>query len=117
MPLTSYRCWAEIDRAALRHNARIARGRLSAETQLLAVVKANAYGHGVAAVAHTLADEADLFGVANLSEAIEARRVVNQPIVILGPALPEEWAQIAEHDFIPFVSTLAEARGYSEAAA
>jgi len=45
------RCWAEIDCAALRHNARVARERVGTSTSLLAVVKANGYGHGMVEVA------------------------------------------------------------------
>src|ERR1700756_3738424 len=95
----SYRCWAEIDRAALRHNAKIVRERVGS-AEMLAVVKANAYGHGLIGVAETLADQAQLFGVANLEEALALRESVSHPIVILGPALPEERSKIAERGFI-----------------
>ncbi len=59
--------------------------------ELLAVVKANGYGHGAAAVARALQGRASLFGVANLheAEAIEATNV-GVPIVLLGACLPEE---------------------------
>ena len=112
----SYRCWAEIDRRALRHNAAVARRLLPPNVALLAVIKANAYGHGLATVAHTLEDEADLFGVANLEEAIEARKAVSHPVIILGPALPEERAEIASRGFIPSISSFDEAQSYAGAA-
>src|SRR5476651_2732749 len=96
----TYRCWAEIDRSALRHNAAVVRERIGA-AELLAVVKANAYGHGMVGVAQALVDDARLFGVANLDEAIDLRRALPHPIVILGPALPEERSRIAEENFIP----------------
>lgn len=111
-----YRCWAEIKLEALRHNAAAARARLPANAQLLAVIKANGYGHGLAAVAEALAPDAQLFGVANLQEAIEARAVVSQPIIILGPALAAERTEIVARGFIPSVSTYAEARGFCRAA-
>lgn len=111
-----HRCWAEIDRAALRHNARVARKRVGRDVALLAVVKANGYGHGIAAVAEALAEEAQLFGVANLQEATQTRAVVPHPVLIMGPALPEERAQIAERGFIASVSSYAEAAAFSEAA-
>ncbi len=107
--MRSHRCWAEIDRTALRHNAAFARQHLGPGVALLAVIKANGYGHGLAAVAHALADDVELFGVANLAEAIEARSVVSHPLIILGPALPEERADIVAHGFIPSISDLAEA--------
>ena len=111
-----HRCWAEIDRAALRHNARVARERVGRDVALLALVKANGYGHGIAAVAEALADEAQLFGVANLQEAMQTRNVVPHPVLIMGPALPAERAEIVAHDFIAPVSSFAEAVEFSEAA-
>lgn len=108
------RCWAEIDRAALRHNARVARERVGPSTSLLAVVKANGYGHGMVEVANALREEADLFGVANLREALELRAAtVAQPILILGPALPEERAAICAGGFIPSISSLEEAQAFA----
>ena len=85
----TYRCWAEIDRAALRHNAKVVRDRIRS-AEMLAVVKANAYGHGLLGVANGLADEAQLFGVANVEEALILRESLPHPIVILGPATPED---------------------------
>ena len=82
-----YRCWAEIDRSALRHNAKLVRERIGS-AEMLAVVKANAYGHGMVGVAQTLANDAQLFGVANLEEAITLRKSLPHPIIILGPAIP-----------------------------
>jgi alanine racemase len=112
----TYRCWAEIDRSALRHNAGVVREKLGLEVQLLAVVKANAYGHGMVGVAEALAKEAQIFGVANLEEAAILRREVWHPIVILGPALPEERVPIVEGGFIPSVSTFEEAQEFDRAA-
>src|SRR4051794_22768944 len=111
----TYRCWAEIDRAALRHNAKVVRDRIGS-AEMLAVVKANAYGHGLIGVAEALADEAQLFGVANLQEALTLRESLPHPIVILGPATPEERAVMAERGFIPTISSLQEAEEFSRAA-
>ena len=108
----SYRCWAEIDRGALRHNAKVVRDRIGS-AEMLAVVKANAYGHGLNGVAETLAEDAQLFGVANATEAIALREVVPHPIVILGPATPEERPIIVEHGFIPTISSLEEAEAFN----
>jgi alanine racemase len=113
----TYRCWAEIDQDALRHNARVVRDRLGPGVELLAVVKANGYGHGLVGVAKALAKEAQIFGVANLEEAATLRGEVSQPIIILGPALLEETGPIVEGGFIPSVSTLEEAQDFDRAAA
>ncbi len=108
------RCWAEVNTAALRHNARVARERIGPEAGLLAVVKANAYGHGMVEVARALREEAELFGVANLHEALElCASGVSQPIMILGPALPDERAEICSQGFIPSVSDFEEAQGFA----
>jgi alanine racemase len=109
------RCWAEIDRGALRHNAAVVRERIGS-AELLAVVKANGYGHGMVGVAEALADDSQLFGVANLEEAITLRSALPHPIIILGPALPEERATIAERAFIPSVSTFEEAQVFDRVA-
>ena len=112
--LGTERCWAEIERSALQHNARVARERLGEGGELLAVVKANAYGHGMIEVAAALQHEAQLFGVANLHEAQALRASGRtQPILLLGPALPEERAAIVREGFIPSVSSLAEARAFA----
>jgi len=111
----TYRCWAEIDRSALRHNAKIVRER-AGSAEIIAVVKANAYGHGSIGVAKSLADWAQLFGVANLDEALALRESFSHPIVILGPALPGERSTIAEHGFIPTISALDEAEDFNRVA-
>jgi alanine racemase len=80
---------------------------------MLAVVKANAYGHGLLGVAQTLADDAQLFGVANLQEALALRESLSHPIVILGPGTPEERSVIAERGFIPTISSLEEAEAFN----
>jgi alanine racemase len=110
-----YRCWAEIDRSALRHNVKVVRERVGS-TEILAVVKANAYGHGLIAVAKTLADQAQLFGVANLDEALTLREILPHPVIILGPALPAERAVIAERGFIPTISASEEAEHFNRVA-
>ena len=88
---------ALIDLAALRHNYRLARQLHGGRA--LAVVKANAYGHGAIRCAQALADEADGFAVAFLDEALELRAAgVQQPILLLeGVFAPEELAEVARH--------------------
>jgi alanine racemase len=112
----SHRCWVEIDRGALRQNAAVVQARVGS-AELLAVVKANAYGHGVIGVAQALANVAQLFGVANLEEALALRAIVPHPILILGPATPDEWRPIVERGFIASVSTLEEAEAFDRVAA
>ena len=113
--LGKVRCWAEVDRAALRHNARVAKQRVGSGVDLLAVVKANGYGHGMIEVAGALREDAHLFGVANLHEAEELRASgIHLPVLILGPSLPSERAKINELGFIPSVSSFEEAGAFTD---
>ena len=77
--------WLEISRRALTNNVRQLRSRLAPGTMLMAVVKANAYGHGAAETSRTLqAAGADHFAVATLAEAIEVREAgIQRPILVL----------------------------------
>jgi alanine racemase len=111
----THRCWAEIDRDALRYNAKIVRERIGS-AEMLAVVKANAYGHGMLGVAQALANNAHLFGVANLEEANTLRDALTHPIIILGPALPGERSTIVERGFIPTISIFEEAHEFDQLA-
>jgi alanine racemase len=108
------RCWAEIDLNALRHNVRVARECVGASVELMAVVKANAYGHGLPQIAKALAPDADLFGVATLEEALDVRaNAPDRPVLILGPSLPEEHNALVRHGFIASVSSYEEAAGFN----
>jgi alanine racemase len=82
---------ARIRLDAVRHNYRQAKV-LAPGAQALAVVKANAYGHGAVAVAHALAEEADGFAVAYLEEGLELRESgILAPILLLdGIFSPDE---------------------------
>ncbi len=110
---TSHRCWVEIDRAALRHNLSVVR-KQARSAEILAVVKANGYGHGMVGVAEAVADRVELFGVANLEEASALRNRLPHPIIILGPSLPDERLKIVECEFIPTISSFEEAKAFGE---
>lgn len=105
----------EVSRGRLRSNVAALRKRLRPAARLMAVVKADAYGHGIETVAEALAAGVDWFGVANLREAVCVRRATGSrlvPVLILGPALPSERAAIIEGGFCPVISTLEEAAAY-----
>lgn len=91
---------ALISLSAARHNLSIVRS-LAPNSKVWAVVKANAYGHGVEAIANILAPSADGFAVATLSEAIELRECgLTQPILLLeGITKAEHIALVIQHDF------------------
>ena len=96
---------AVIDLDALRHNYRLARQLGGGKA--LAIVKADAYGHGAVRCAQALAAEADGFGVACIEEALELRQAgISVPIVLLeGCFEADELALVAAHDLWPVVST------------
>ncbi|MBS0662266.1 MAG: alanine racemase [Verrucomicrobia bacterium] len=101
------RCWAEIDLAALERNLRLIRASLPAHIRYVAVVKADAYGHGLPQTAARLMHAgADLFAVATLSEAATVRDLgPGWPVLLLSPLLPEEDRYLADLDLAATVST------------
>ena len=112
--MSAHRCWAEVDHAALRHNAAAVRTSIGAQPGIIAVVKADGYGHGGPEVAKTLATYAEQFGVATLNEARAVRAVVpDKDILLLSPCLPAEREAVVKEDFIPVVSSTAEAKAYT----
>jgi alanine racemase len=90
---------ARIDAASLRHNLRRIRAAAPA-SRVMAVVKANAYGHGLVPTALALA-EADAFAVARLEEGLQLRSAgISQPVVLLeGVFNAEQLAEAARHGF------------------
>ncbi|MEM8829966.1 MAG: alanine racemase [Cyanobacteria bacterium P01_G01_bin.19] len=80
------RAWVEIDLDALAHNVRTLKNFLNPQTKLMAVVKADAYGHGAKIVAQTALDNgADCLAIATLAEGVELRQAgIKAPILILG---------------------------------
>jgi alanine racemase len=110
----SSRCWAEIDLEALRHNVSTIRSMVAPGVKVMAVVKADAYGHGLSGIAKSMDAVVDLFGVACLKEAQEVRAAgARADIVILSPALPHERPGIVAGQFVPTLSTIEEAKGYA----
>ena len=77
--------WAEIDLDALAANSQIVKGRVGRDVSVMAVVKANAYGHGAIECARRLEKEgADWFGVALPEEGIALRSAgISKPILCL----------------------------------
>ena len=114
------RCWAEIDEAALQANAQFLKKRAGPEGQIMAVIKADAYGHGLAPTVRALCDYADWFGVANLKEgertAAAAREVRPRPVLIMSPLLPQEYQPAVSQGFSISVSDLPEVEAIGKAA-
>jgi alanine racemase len=76
--------WLEIDLDAIRHNIELIRS-VVGQSAVAPVVKADAYGHGMAAVAQAIAPISDVLCVATLDEAMQLRPLVECPILLLYP--------------------------------
>lgn len=97
------RAWAEISLARLRRNIEIIRALNGPTTELMAVVKADAYGHGDEQICRCLAEECGVkfFAVSNLDEAIAVRNFCpDAEILILGYTPPEYAHEIAQYNII-----------------
>jgi alanine racemase len=103
--------WAEISLPALKHNYLTIRNHLGATAQLMAVVKANAYGHGAVECARVLEEiNADWFGVALVEEGIELRLAgIARPIFLLGGFWRGQAGDVIERDLTPAVYRLDQA--------
>ncbi len=111
--------WAEVDLGAVAANVRALRGLIPGSCRFMAVVKADGYGHGAAAVALTaLKSGADCLGVARFSEGITLRRAgIHAPILVFGYTPPNEVPALLAHDLTQAVHSLAAAEAYSRQAA
>ncbi|OGC11460.1 alanine racemase [candidate division WOR-1 bacterium RIFOXYA12_FULL_52_29] len=109
---------AEINLAAIKNNIGEIRKKLSPAVKFMAVVKANAYGHGAVAVARAAGEAgADYLGVANLKEALELREAgILSPILILTESPTSVADEIIQHDLTQTIYSFAEAKALSEEA-
>ena len=111
------RTWVEIDLDNLRHNCEQLKGMLKDQVCLMAVVKADAYGHGDVEVARAISDIADWYAVSNILEARRLRRAgITHPILILGYTPEERVAELFEMGVTQTVFGMDYARELSKAA-
>lgn len=107
------RAWAEISIKNFLHNLSFARQ--CSGSQVMAILKAGAYGHGMIKLAEAL-DQAEIafFGVASVAEARQINDAnIKGAIYLLGPTFPEERLEIIENRWIPSLSNLIEARHFN----
>ena len=111
MPLCGRPTFAEIDMDALRHNLRSAREFIGNDVKILAVVKANAYGHGAIECARVLeSGGVDWFGVALIEEAVELRGAgISKPILCLGGCSTGDERNLLEFNITPVIFNLEQA--------
>ena len=110
------RAWVEIDLDALAHNVRTLKNFLASSTKLMAVVKADAYGHGALTVARVaLENGADSLAIATLAEGVELRQAgIDAPILILGAVnAPEDIKALIAWQLEPTVCSWQQAKIYA----
>lgn len=110
--------WVEVDLNAIRHNVMLAKQKIDRRCRLLAVVKADAYGHGAVRVAKTaLNSGAEYLGVATIDEAIELREaLINAPVLILSEPPIASIPLLLAYKVMPTVYTSEFAIQYAELA-
>lgn len=112
------RTYAEVDLEAIRHNIQETKKHIKPETKIMAIVKANAYGHGVSEVTAALEDLADAYGVAMMEEAMELRRAgIDKMILILGYTGEDWFPELIENRISQTVYTKEMAEHLNKAAA
>ncbi|MDP2695903.1 MAG: alanine racemase [bacterium] len=103
----SLKTWVEINRGAVRHNFRILKALLKPKTKIFAVVKSNAYGHGIFDFTK-IVDSLGVYGfcVDSVIEAEKLRRErIKRPILVLGPTLPDLLNVVVNNDVTITIST------------
>lgn len=114
---TSYLTWLEINRDAVLHNLRKISERLVLGTKVLAVIKANAYGHGLLEMADCLRNEVEFFGVSRIEEAINLREDHSRTSILLFGVHPRESIELAiQHQVSLSISEYEQAREISNIA-
>jgi len=100
--------WVEIDLHSIKSNLETVRSIVGENVSILAIVKADAYGHGAVTVSKTLINNGvEILGVATLEEAMELRDSgINHPIIILGGIQKDELDEVIKHGIVPTVYDL-----------
>src|SRR5678809_1355428 len=103
--------WVEIDAQRLRHNIDAFRTVIAPGTSVMVVVKSNAYGHGLEAVAPIAAERADWLGVNCVDEALVISRLgIRKPVAILGHTRADQIPDVVRNGYRQVVYRLDVAR-------
>ncbi|OGP55688.1 MAG: alanine racemase [Deltaproteobacteria bacterium RBG_13_52_11] len=118
MSLCSHTTKAEVDLGALAYNYHQLRQLAPPSVKFLAVVKADAYGHGAIPVSKKMEElSADFLGVASLKEGVELRNGgIKKPILVLSGVYQEEVEEVLDYQLTPMVYRLEIAEALSVAA-
>ena len=104
--------WAKVDLNAVEHNLKQVRDHLAANSNIMAVVKANAYGHGALQIAKRAVESGvEMLAVATVEEGVELRKSgIDIPILVLGTLLEEQLQKLIKYDLIAVIYTLSFAK-------
>ena len=109
--------WVEIDLSAISYNLRLVKKMVGKNVKILAVVKSDAYGHGMLKVSEHIAEKIDFLGVASIDEAIALRRSnIKKPVLIFESSFPSSSKIIADYSITPTVCSLDLARALNKQA-
>lgn len=112
------RCYAPVSLQAIGHNIGEVGKRLAPGVKLMAVIKADAYGHGACRVGKYLESQVDYFAVATLEEALELRESgITRPILILSYISPSQYPELVEHNITQTIDSPEQADALEAAAA
>lgn len=96
--------WLEVSRGKLINNLDFLKGKLLPDVGVMAVVKANAYGHGLIEVAKILEPEVDWMAVVEIAEAIKLREAgIEKPILVMGYIEKDQYGKLFDNDLTPSV--------------
>lgn len=116
-PVEYYRTYAETDLSAIEHNLKELKKKIDDGARVLAVVKADAYGHGAVKVALDIQNEVDYFAIAELGEALELRRAgITKPVLILSYTSPFQYEAIIANNITQTVFNYDDAVAISKTA-
>ncbi len=112
-----YRTYAEISLDAIESNLKSLKGKLKRDVLTLAIVKADAYGHGAVGVSKAIQDKVDYFGIAELMEAVELRDAgVKKPILVLSYTSPYLYESLIKNELTQTIFNYDDAVALSQAA-
>ena len=97
----SYRVQARVNLDAIRHNLQEVKNKIQDNVMLMAIVKADGYGHGAVPIAKAIGDSTvvDAYGVAIIEEAVELRQAgITKPVLVLGYTPMEQYEYVVTYD-------------------
>lgn len=109
--------WAEINLDSVKHNCKEIRKFVGVDVKIMAIIKANGYGHGALALSKEIESSVDMFGVAILEEALSLREGgATYPILVLGFTSLEDYPVLLQQNITQTIYDFAQAEELSKVA-